>query len=79
MFYSYPISNPDFVNISPGFPCTFCRNQSKLTYLVDADLKEPDLSRENAFQFKIHNYEIVSGRQTNIFSIVRGKGVRLQV
>ena len=39
---------------------------------------ESDLSRENTLQIKIHNYEIVTGEQTKSFSIVRGKGIRLQ-
>ena len=33
------ISDTDFVNISPDFPCTICRDQSTPTYLVDTDLK----------------------------------------
>jgi hypothetical protein len=39
---------------------------------------EPDLSRENTLKIKIHKYEIVKGEQTKSFSIIRGKGVRLQ-
>ena len=32
LLHLYPVSDFDYVKIQPFFPCTFCREQSKLTY-----------------------------------------------